>query len=179
MAKPEPKLSEVLDKATAAINSPTGITLTLNAAEYMADALAKGARIIEVSETPAGYYASTWKFPYIEGGPNQVGRSGYDEVVYTSEPFPETPAETDSEIPLIIDAANMAAAMEASEPASPVTTAVTTDHDYTEALDAALTGEGIRLTAEIARLNRLLVDAMHAESAIAAALSTIRNRKQP
>lgn len=137
---------------------------------YMAEALSRNGKVTETSETPAGYFATTWNFP-VDDDP-----AGYDEVVYTSTPFPETPDEATARLEHLSE--GVEAALEASPTASqvegtaePVTLPELTH--YSSPLRDHLKAQSAYYDGEIARLARLTENAMKAQSAIHNALSSL------
>lgn len=78
-----------------------------------------------------------------------------------------------------VDMTALKEAIEQTADADADADAIETERDYTQELERELVRTQKYLEDEIARLNRLLVDAMHAESAVNNALTTVRTRRQP
>lgn len=178
--KPEPTLSDVLKNADKATTLPG---LLPDPAAYMVEALARGGKIIEASDTPTGFAATTWEF----SGSDEP----YTEVVYTSEHFPETPSEADARLEALaagVEAAlnpdaqetgtNMEVTMEAPPTASPVSgtaepVALPELTHYSNPLREHLLVQSAYYGAEIDRLARLTENAMKAQAAVHNALSSL------
>lgn len=165
MAKGTPTLSDALKNASA----QASLALLPDPAAYMVEALGRGGKIIEATDTPSGFAATTWEFE--SGTANE-----YNEVVYTSEHFPATPNEHLEELGAAVEAALEASPV--SETASPVEgtaepVVLPELTHYSNPLRDHLKAQSAYYGAEIDRLARLTENAMKAQSAVHNALSSL------